>query len=223
LQHEKQASHLPGLSTYENTREVNMSIVILCKNCQKSFTTYLSEIQRGRKFCSKSCVLKKRKNNQLKNTNQKRSLVERFFIQISKQNHKNNCWIWEGLKNQQGYGRMRSNYEDIMTHRFSWELHFGEIPKNLWICHHCDNPSCVNPSHLFLGTPQDNAIDRSNKNRNRNQNGSKHNMVKLNEKNVLIIRSELAAGVSGYKLAKKFNVSVMTISNIKLRKNWKHI
>jgi len=199
-----------------------MAIIILCKNCNQSFKSYPSEVARGKKYCSISCASKINKN--LKKTFfQKTSFIEKFFLKISKNNHPNNCWIWEGHKNKQGYGRLRSNYKDLLAHRVSWEIFFYDIPDGFWVCHHCDNPSCVNPEHLFLGTSLDNAQDRSEKKRNRNQNGSNHNMAKLNEKIVINIRRQLALGASGYGLAKKYNVSPMAINNIKHYKSWKHV
>jgi hypothetical protein len=72
------------------------------------------------------------------------------------------CWIWQGVRNEQGYGRLGS----MFAHRLAWELEHDEsIPSGKVICHRCDNPSCVNPSHLFLGNQQDNVKDRQRKGR----------------------------------------------------------
>lgn len=75
------------------------------------------------------------------------------------------CWIWMGSKDKDGYGLISINSKYIGAHRVSWKLHFGPIPNNLFVCHHCDTPSCVNPYHLFLGTHQDNMKDAGRKHR----------------------------------------------------------
>lgn len=75
------------------------------------------------------------------------------------------CWEWNGYRNPQGYGRLSVNRVFIMAHRLSYLLTSGPIPDGMYVCHRCDNPSCVRPSHLFLGTPLDNIIDCRNKGR----------------------------------------------------------
>ena len=110
-----------------------------------------------------------------------------------------------------------------MAHRISWEIHNGEIPENLWVLHKCDNPPCVNPEHLFLGTPRDNVIDKVKKGRHRDDNGEKHPMAKLKDKDVRYIRRKLSDGIQGKDLAKQFNVCRMTISNIKTGRKWRSV
>lgn len=76
------------------------------------------------------------------------------------------CWEWSGAINQLGYGRFTDNYINQGAHRWSFQFFKGPIPEGLWICHACDNPSCVNPDHLWAGTAQQNAQDMHAKGRN---------------------------------------------------------
>lgn len=75
------------------------------------------------------------------------------------------CWIYNGFRNVWGYGRIKSNGENTLTHRLSYIHHNGEIPKGMLVCHKCDNPSCINPMHLFLGSNTDNIRDSIKKGR----------------------------------------------------------
>lgn len=77
----------------------------------------------------------------------------------------NGCWEWQGSRNQKGYGTVGCNSRSYKAHRVAYELATGEWPGANLICHHCDNPGCVNPAHLFVGTPRDNMQDKVRKGR----------------------------------------------------------
>lgn len=90
--------------------------------------------------------------------------VERFWKKVKKSE---GCWEWLAVVSSRGYGTFSLNYKSVSAHRYSYQLHFGEIPDGLLVCHTCDNPRCVNPDHLFLGTSLDNNHDMIKKGRSK--------------------------------------------------------
>lgn len=151
--------------------------------------------------------------------NRRRSVVERFWENVNK-NTPNGCWEWMGAHHAAGYGLLYIGDSMKLTHRYSYELHWGEIPPGVFVCHHCDNPSCVNPAHLFLGNHDDNMADMTSKGRQNHGKGS----AKLTEAQVSEIRRAYERGSITHKeLAAKYGVTREAISNIIQRRNWRHI
>ena len=149
-------------------------------------------------------------------------LTERFWSKVDG-NDPNECWNWTAGKQANGYGAFVYAGKTRYAHRFSWLLHFGTIPEGMFVCHHCDNPGCVNPKHLFLGTQTDNMQDAITK--GRIGRGEKHRNSKLTEVQVLAIRAEYQyhGKNKARVLAKKHGVTTTTINRVVTRKTWKHI
>lgn len=140
----------------------------------------------------------------------------------------NGCIEWIGYKGPKGYatiGMPGSNNK--LVHRVSWSEFVGGDPGSLMVCHRCDNPSCINPAHLFLGTASDNLQDMARKGRQvfqkhpeKSPRGSRNAWAKLTEHQVIYIRHEYEKGAKQVDLAEEMGVTQGTISKIILRKTW---
>ena len=116
------------------------------------------------------------------------------------------CWEWEAGRNRAGYGIVYLQKKMRMSHRVAWMLANGPIPDGMVICHHCDNPSCCNPRHLFLGSVLDNIHDRDQK--GRHAKGKRNGKCKLTDAQIAEMRQCYAAGEGGcVKLARRFSIS----------------
>jgi len=135
------------------------------------------------------------------------------------------CWEWRSGRHWKGYGMMTTVSGKVMyAHRISWNLHRGEIPGKLMVLHHCDNPGCVNPKHLFLGTGKDNADDMDKKGRRVISRGEKNGNSIHTEEFIKAVRAARENEGLGYKrLAKRFGLIPSYVRSIVLRHVWKHI
>lgn len=181
----------------------------------------------------------------------RKPIAERFWSKVQKTD---GCWIWTASRTLNGYGQIGN--PDVPTrlsfaHRVSWELHFGPIPPGMYVCHHCDNPACVRPDHLFLGTAHDNHTDMVRKGRStagdrnparlypdRVPRGERHpwrlhperiphgeqcGSAKLTESKVREIRQLADSGVPHSAIARMFDVCQASVLKIARRQSWRHV
>ena len=128
------------------------------------------------------------------------------------------CWLWEGGVNPMGYGKTSMGKKTITAHRASYEVFVGKVPDGLFVLHRCDVPSCVNPSHLFLGTQADNINDKVNK--QRQAKGERHGMSKITEE----VAAKIKFGGGPHAVAaKKYGISACMVSQIRSGMYWKHV
>ena len=152
--------------------------------------------------------------------------AERFLQRVEKTD---GCWLWTGsIKNKTGHGQFRMDDKPMVASRAAWIIFRGEITKDkstygtMFVCHTCDNPQCVNPAHLFLGTNQDNVTDKMEKGRHRYgiSLGESHGNSKLDEAKVRYIRE---SGLGSTELARQFNLSQATVWAVLHKRTWKHV
>lgn len=138
------------------------------------------------------------------------------------------CWPWIKAKTSGGYGILRKDGKSMIASRVAWQITNGPIGDGLFVCHRCDNPLCVNPNHLFLGTNADNMADKEQKGRGTKppvRRGEKNNKAKFTEQQIREIRHQCDTGLWGVvtALAKQHGVAKNTIVRIKTRKAWSHL
>lgn len=137
------------------------------------------------------------------------------------------CWIWTGPLHDNGcnqfYGLLVCQGERVVASRLAYAVAIGPIPEGLFVCHHCDNPRCVNPAHLFVGTAADNAADMVKKHRHAVVRGTSNPKAKLEDDDVRHIRRLRSAGHRLQAIADLFKVSASVVSEIVKRKAWSHV
>ena len=142
------------------------------------------------------------------------------YLDFYTEKSESGCWIYTGTIDAYGYGVISLGKKKLKAHRASYELSKGLIPQGLCVCHACDTRACVNPSHLFVGTPSENILDAFRK--GRNVKGSRHPTAKLSEEEARLILSMKGKHLQR-TIADKFGVSPTTVHLILKGKRWKHI
>jgi hypothetical protein len=148
--------------------------------------------------------------------------AQRFWAKVD---CSGDCWPWTGVLYNTGYGSVKRNGRPQLAHRFAWTLVNGPIPDGLLVCHHCDNPPCCNPAHLFLGTHKTNAADKVAKGRGINPVlvGERNPRARATEAIVREVRSLSAMGVSYSALARQFALTKECVAAIVQRRTWAHV
>lgn len=131
------------------------------------------------------------------------------------------CWVWKLSLNRTGYGQFSINHLQHLAHRISYQIEFSALVMNKLICHKCDNPKCVRPSHLFSGNHAENSLDMIEKNRTNPPLGERCAAAKLTWMDIQKIKTLLERKVSQTKISKQFSVDQSIISKIKTGKIWK--
>ena len=147
--------------------------------------------------------------------------INRFLSKIELGENEQDCWKWHGTKINGGYGHFNMNKTMKLAHRLSYEYHNKcKIQEGMCILHICDNPECTNPNHLKEGTQLENIADKINK--NRQNKGEQHRSAKLTNEKVKEIRVKYSNGnITHMKLAKEYQVSQSTITQVLNNKYWK--
>lgn len=156
--------------------------------------------------------------------------VARFWAKVDRSGGSDACWPWLANRRRRGYGSFKiasgrhgprggRRWATKLAHRASWSIAFGRIPDTMHVLHRCDNPPCVNPAHLFLGTALDNIRDRHAKHRDARQQGESHGAAKLTAAQVEEIR---AARASQSEIAARFGLEPSHVSRIRRGKSWAH-
>ncbi len=149
------------------------------------------------------------------------TLEERFWSHVDKSGE---CWVWTGAlysSPKWRYGKFYVAGKICAAHRVSYEIVIGPVDVGMCVLHRCDNPPCVRPDHLFLGSFADNSADMAKK--GRSTFGERNPRAKLTDREVRAIRSSWDSGARRMDLAVRFNVSQQMVHNIVYRKAWRHI
>ena len=189
------------------------------RKCKKLFFMHRSAIERKKTplhFCCMHC--------RFLHVRDPRVIKKRFWVYINIQSDEI-CWEWNGPKDKYGYGSF--DYLTVKrrvkgkSHRLIWRQYFGKIPKNLCVCHTCDNPSCCNPHHLFLGTHKDNMDDKVRKGRHKF--GENCKQARLTTGDVVWLFYASKIGHRPKYIAEKLSVSEKHVRNILSGHRWGHI
>lgn len=188
-----------------------MTMTKICDRCGRVFTRQGAcplPAFRKRRYCSLGCSAKGRA---------RRNTTHTFFDKFIPE-PMSGCWLWEGTVHRDGYGQIKIDGTLHRAHRLSYELHKGRVPPTLGVLHKCDTRCCVNPDHLYVGSPADNVDDMVRRGRNRR--GEAQSQAKLTERAVKAIRQ---SGRPSAELARKYGVTRQCIRNVRTGLRWRHV
>lgn len=186
-----------------------------CANCGTAFVKdprYSKRYFSRQTYCSQRCAGAAWK---FKADATRKSLREHFDSKVIKGP---GCWGMAGMKDKDGYSMLSYRHRQYRASVLALELDGRPVPKGMYACHHCDNPCCVNPAHLYVGTPQNNVDDKMR--RGRQPHGADIHAAKLTDADVLAIR---AGSGTTRQIADKFGCTPSNISMIRARRTWKHL
>lgn len=191
---------------------------VLCDHCGNVIEHYVRPSEdRQNSFCGTIC------HDLFRIASRQKKLVKRFWKYVVMSD---GCWGWSGTLDEKGYARVRTWVDDRwiprLAHRVSWELHRGPIPDGMSVLHTCDNPPCVKPEHLFLGTQLDNVRDCIAK--GRRPVGEQSATAKVTEAQVIEMRQRFAAGEHNFNMfGREYGISAIEARAIILKERWKHL
>lgn len=193
------------------------SMARTCETCGTIFYVHPSDLHTGRsRFCQRSC-----------RRYPSAPIHDRFWSKVQKGD---GCWEWVGTIGANAYGVLAVGRKHVYAHRLSWELHYGPIPDGHWVCHRCDNPRCIRPDHLFLGTHDDNMADMRAKGRSGPKNrpermarGERNGYAKLTAERVIEIRNRREGGETLASLATAFGLSTSHVHRLVNGDGWHHL
>jgi len=186
----------------------------ICEQCQKTFAKdprCTHKYFQRQRFCSQTCAGENW--SKCRPPRDQETVFRTWFDAAS-----NGCWEWEGAKDKDGYGIFSFEKKTARAHRVALQLSGIDVPKGGLVCHTCDNPSCVNPNHLYLGSNRQNSDDKVK--RGRSLKGARHYMAKLTDNDVIAIRQSTETAV---KTAKQFGISSSNVVMIRQRRTWTHL
>lgn len=183
-------------------------VTLQCRECKGDFTREPNQIRGGRKyFCSRECSFKHGK-----------PFEKKFWAKVQKTE---TCWLWTGTVNNKGYGETRYEGRFALSHRVSFIIHKGPIPEGMVVRHRCDNPPCLNPKHLELGTIAENTKDKIMK--QRQAQGTTQGHAKFTEQTLREAKRLRSDGWTYLELERHFNISRQTISKAVRGETWRHV
>lgn len=192
----------------------------ICEQCRAPFFTWPSRIAvGGGRYCSRPCS----------DIAHRRPIGDRFWAKVAC-GALDACWEWHARRNERGYGmfHVSATRPTEPASRVAYELTYGPIPDGLWVLHHCDNPPCCNPGHLFLGTSLDNIRDAQAKGRDAFTNGTlrgeRKGGARLTTADVREMRRLYSLGGISYRLlGERFGVAKSTAQSVVQRTKWSHV